>query len=67
MVHQHAGLAGTRAGQHEDVGLLAVVRDDAPLRGVVQALDDGPPGFRRGLARQIRAIRQPAVQEGIPV
>ena len=66
-VYQYAGLAGARARQDQDVGLLAVVGDDAPLRRVVEALDDGPPGLRRGLPRQVRTVRQPAAQECVPV
>ena len=42
-MHQHPSLAGARAGQHQHVGLLAVVGDDALLLWVAQALDDGPP------------------------
>ena len=49
-VHQHPCLAGARAGQDEHVGLLAVVRHDALLDGIVQAADDGDVGLRGRLA-----------------
>ena len=63
-MHEHPGLAGTGAGEHQHVGLLAVVGDDALLRGIAQALDDCPPRFGRGLAFDFLApIRQPASKE----
>ena len=37
---EHPGLAGTGTGQHQDVGLLAIVGDDPLLYRVVEALYD---------------------------
>ena len=63
-VDQHARLAGTRACQHQRVGLLAVVGDDALLHRVPQVLDDGRPRLGSGLAADLTAASgQPAFQE----
>ena len=63
-MHQHPGLAGTRAGEHQHIGLLTVVGDDALLVGVLQALHDAAPRLRGGLAGQVLVpVRQPAAQE----
>ena len=63
-MHQDPRLAGARAGQDEHVGLLAVVRHDALLHGVVQAADNGGVGFRSGLALDLPpSPGQPALQK----
>ena len=48
-MHEYASLAGAGAGQYEYVRLFPIVGDDALLDRMLQAFDDGPPGFRRGL------------------
>ena len=61
---EHACLAGTGAGKHKHVGVLAVVGDDGALVRLGQGLDDGFPGLRCGLQRQfLFAPRQPALAE----
>ena len=63
-MHQHPGLAGAGAREHQDVRLLPVVRHDAALDGILETFDDGPPRFRRGLPRSLLApIRQPPAQK----
>ena len=53
-----------RAGKDQHVRLFPIVRDDSLLDGVLQALDDRPPRFGRGLAPELPIpIRQPAAQE----
>ena len=52
-MHQHARLAGTRAGQDEDVHLLPFIGHDPALNRVIEALNDGIPGCGGCLPRQI--------------
>ena len=51
-MHQHPGLAGAGACEHQHVGLLPVVGDDSLLDRIVQALDDGAPTIRGWSAAQ---------------
>ena len=62
-MHQHAGLARARPGEHQHIGLLPVVRDDTPLRGT-QLFYYGAPGIGRSLARNFGlTVGQPPLHE----
>ena len=63
-VHQNAGLARSRSRQHQHMGLVAIIGDDALLVGIVERRHDGLPRGRRGLARQfLFPAGQPALQK----
>ena len=49
-MHQHPRLARAGPREHQDVRLLPIVSYNPALDWIVEALDDGAPGFRCGLA-----------------